>query len=81
MPNKPEMWERFEHELRRAPKCPAIYDEVDRLRRKQPNHRCSVETRMKQQDVILRAIEAAYLGPCKRARKLVRRAKTLARCR
>lgn len=73
----PEDWERYERELmkRRAPKCQATYDEADKLRRRaQKDHRCHVSASLAQ-----RAVETAYLGPCKRAQKLLRRVKAACR--
>ena len=70
-------WERFERELmkRRAPKCQATYDAADKLRRHvQTSGRCTVHA-----DAVVMLMVTAYLGPCKRARKLLRRAQ--ASCR
>jgi hypothetical protein len=71
----PAPWERFERKLteQRAPRCPATYDKADSLLRqaRKGHHRCGVHV-----DFVTRAIQAAYLGPCKRARKMLRRARS-----
>jgi hypothetical protein len=71
-----EAWSRQEARLlQRAPKCRRVYDAADALRRAMRRDErldCSASA-------ITRAVEAAFAGPCKRARQKLARA--VASCR